>query len=448
MNAKPGDRVIVTTKKEEVDGILMPNQETEALVLKLASGYNIGISQDKVVDVRVAEAAGRDAVKADKPGQEEQKKANTTETEEAKKLPAIAILHTGGTIASKVDYATGGVIASFTADDFLAMFPEIKSIARIKAVLIDNLMSEDMRFSHYQKIARAVQQEAAAGVDGIIIGHGTDTLAVTAAALSFMIESPAIPIILVGAQRSSDRPSTDAALNLLSAALFIAKTDAVGVAICMHETVDDDACVILPPAKTRKMHTTRRDAFKAVGDTPLARIDYEKKEVTMLKQGYLRKEDAKTDAAAAKAAGGKKMAIRDKFEEKVGILRVYPNMSREVIDVYIRHGYKGLVLEGTGLGHAPTNIPENHPNYEALKEFIAKGGLVVLTSQCIFGRVNRDVYTNTRRLGNIGVIYGEDMLTETAFVKLAWLLGNYGKEEARKLLAKNLRGEISERTEL
>ena len=422
VSAQPGDHVIVKTKKEEVEGILLPGQKEETLILKLKSGYNMGIDKKKILSVVVSKK------------QEKKPAVSRGDIKQNKRLPTISILHTGGTIASKVDYTSGGVIASFTAEDFLTMFPEIEAIANIRTVLIDNLMSEDMIFAHYRKIAKAIAQEIEKGVDGIIIGHGTDTLALSTAALAFMIESPPIPIILVGAQRSSDRPSTDAAINLLSAATFITSTDFAGVALCMHETMDDNTCYILPPTKSRKMHTTRRDAFKPIGANPIARVNYETKKVVMLQPAYL-----KRDAA-------RKPVVREKMEEKVGILRVYPSMKREVIDTFTSNKYRGLVLEGTGLGHAPTNIPENLPNYEALKAFIASGGIIVLTSQCIFGRVNRDVYTNTRRLGDIGIIYGEDMLTETAFIKLAWLLGNYSKEEVRKLLTVNLRGEISDRT--
>jgi glutamyl-tRNA(Gln) amidotransferase subunit D len=134
--------------------------------------------------------------------------------------------------------------------------------------------------------------------------------------------------------------------------------------------------------------------------------------------------------------------LKDKFEAKVGLLRTHPNMFSETIKVFTKSKFKGLVLEATGIGQAPTNVKENLPNYKALQDFIKGGGVIALTSQCIFGRVHPNIYANCRRLANIGIVFGEDMLTETAFIKLAWLLANYPKKDVPKLLKQNLRGEI------
>ncbi|HIH16131.1 MAG TPA: Glu-tRNA(Gln) amidotransferase GatDE subunit D, partial [Candidatus Diapherotrites archaeon] len=224
----------------------------------------------------------------------------------------------------------------------------------------------------------------------------------------------------MGSQRSSDRGSSDAAINLLCAAEFIKQTDFAGVAICMHETSDDQACVVLPGTKARKMHTSRRDAFKAVNDQPIARVHFNERRVEYLKKDYPRVDKKKP------------FTVKDGFEEKVGLLKSHPNMHPEEILFYLEHGFKGLVVEGTGMGHMPTNTPENLPNYEALKKLIASGCVVVMTAQCLYGRVHPYVYTNLRRLSEIGVVFAEDLLPETAFVKLAWLLGNFKREEAVK----------------
>lgn len=418
--AKPGDKVKVITKKEKVEGILMPSTDPKAVIIKLESGYNLGLKKKEVKSLVVIKKS-------------KETRAVVKKISKDKNLPTLAILHTGGTIASKVDYNSGGVIARFSAEDLVEMFPELSKIANVETELVANMMSEDMRFSDYQKIAQAVKKQAEKGVEGVIIGHGTDTLGYTAAALAFMFEKINIPVILVGSQRSSDRGSTDAAQNLICAAEFIVKTDFAGVAICMHHSASDDSCAILPATKTRKMHTSRRDAFKAVNDSLIALVDYNKREVKFLKKDYPKK--SKT-----------KVILKDKFAERVGILRTHPNMHKEIFEFFRKNNYQGLVLEATGIGQAPTNTPENLPNYEELKKFIDSGGIVVLTSQCIFGRVHEDIYTNCRRLKEIGVIFGEDMLTETAFIKLAWLLGNYPKEKVKGLMVKNLKGEISERT--
>jgi glutamyl-tRNA(Gln) amidotransferase subunit D len=421
---KAGDRVKVVTSKETVEGILMPSSDPEAVIIKLSTGYNLGFKKKEIKKI--------DVLKAEK--EPRQQKSPDTITLN-KTLPTISILHTGGTIASKVDYKTGGVYASFTAEDFLEMFPEIKNIANIRTQHVANLMSEDIRFSHYALIAKAIEKEIKAGVKGIIIGHGTDTLAITAAALSFIFENLPVPVILVGSQRSSDRGSADAAMNLICAAEFITKTDFTGVAICMHASESDTLCHIFPATKTRKLHTSRRDAFKAVNDTPIATVDYTTRNIKFLKK-YTRKSEVSG-----------KLTITDKFEDKVAVVRTHVNMSPAILDALTKHKFKGIVLEATGIGQAPTNITENLPNYEALKKFIKQGGIVILTSQCIFGRVHPYIYTNCRRLYDIGVIFGEDMLTETVHVKLAWLLGNYPNGEVKKMIIQNLRGEINERIE-
>ena len=420
MTANPGDRVKVIASDEIREGILMPNEETDSIVIKLDNGYNMGIDRKKVKEIRVVEKY------------KEKETYSETKPKKDTKKPAIAILHTGGTIASKVNYETGGVISRFSPSEILEMFPEINKIANFDSKLIEQMFSEDMRFEHYKKIASAVKKEIQKNVDGVIITHGTDTLGYSAAALAFMLENVNIPILLVGAQRSSDRGSSDAAINLICAAEFIAKTDFAGVAICMHEGTGDNNCAILPATKTKKLHTSRRDAFKPVNDTIIARIDYDTRKIEFVKKDYVKSSD-------------KKLIVKDGFEEKVGLLKCHPNMFKEQFDFF--KGYKGLVIEGTVLGHAPVDPPNRlHINVlDSIKSLIKSGTIVAMTSQCLFGSVHPHVYTAAINLANAGVIYCKDMLPETAFVKLAWLLGNYKKEEARELMAKNLRGEINER---
>ncbi|HLC65258.1 MAG TPA: Glu-tRNA(Gln) amidotransferase subunit GatD [Candidatus Nanoarchaeia archaeon] len=410
-----GDRVLVETSDETIEGTLMPSEGN--VVLKLKSGYNIGISKDRIKKISLL--SKHLAVS--------EEKARHIAREKSKK--SITILHTGGTIASKVDYETGAVIARFSPEEIISMFPELKDIANVDSKLIAQMWSDDMRFEHYQKMAHAVEEELKKNVDGIIITHGTDTLGYSAAALAFMCEIP-IPVILVGAQRSSDRGSSDAAMNLICAAEFVAKTDFAGIAICMHENMDDNNCVILPPTKTRKMHASRRDAFKAVNDIPIARINYKTRKIEFLREHKKRSAEA--------------WRINPKMEDKIALIKIHTNMKREQFDVY--QGYKGLVIEGTGLGHAPVGLEVNKPIMEGIIDLIKSGTLVAMTSQCIYGRTHSHVYSNAVKLANAGVIYCEDTLPETAFIKLAWLLGNYKKKEAASLMAENLRGEISDRS--
>ncbi|MFC1768684.1 Glu-tRNA(Gln) amidotransferase subunit GatD, partial [Nanoarchaeota archaeon] len=400
----PGSKVSIETSNEVVEGVLMPS-EGNSTVIKLDNGYNIGISKKNIKKISVLK----------KPQKVAESKGKQVPFSKNKKR--ITILHTGGTVASKVDYSTGAVVSRFTPEELIALFPELKEIANIDSKLIAQMWSEDARFIHYQDMCKAIESEIKKGVDGIILTSGTDTMAYTSAALAFMCDVQ-IPILVVGAQRSSDRGSSDAGVNLICAAEFIAKTDFVGVAICMHDSMDDNDCVILPATKTRKLHTSRRDAFRAVNDTPIAKVDFESRKVEFFKD-YTKKSNNSS-------------VFKTKMEDKVGLIKLHTNMHKEQFEVF--KGYKGLVIEGTGLGQAPINIKEHVPIFNVIRDLIKNGTVVVMTSQCIYGRVHAHVYSPAVKLNEAGVIYGEDMLPETAFIKLAWLLGNYKKDEVRSMV--------------
>lgn len=424
MAAKPGDRVKIIASDEIREGILMPNEETDSVVIKLDNGYNVGIDNKKIKETKVIEKY------------KEKETHIKKEVKKDSKKPTISILHTGGTIASKVDYRTGAVYSSFNPEDLLNMFPELSDIANFKTQLVANMWSDDLRFKHFEIIAKAIENEVKKGVDGIIIGIGTDNLAVASAALAFIVEQSSVPILLVGAQRSSDRGSSDAAMNIICAAEFISKTDFSDVAICMHESTADNNCAILPATKTRKLHSSGRDAFKPVNDTIIARIDYDTRKIQFIKKYYTKKDKKR------------KLIIKPKMEDKIGLLKIHINMFPEQFEFY--KGYKGLIIEGTGLGHTPGQVPNewckiHEKIYPALKKVIDSGCIVVMTTECLFGGVQMHVYDKGVDLTNLGVIPGQDMLPETAFVKLAWLLGNYKKDEVKKLITTNLRGEIKER---
>lgn len=426
---KEGDLVKVSSKEEEFNGTIIPSKEPETITLKLFSGYNAGFNVKNISSI--AKSGEGKAVS----------KPPSKEITQDSSLPKIFILHTGGTIASRVDYRTGGVVSAFDPSDILSLVPELGKIARIESIFISNMFSENMRFANYQKIAQAVKKAIDSGAKGVIIGHGTDTLHYTAAALSFMLENCPVPVLLVGSQRSSDRPSSDATVNLVCAAEFAAKTDFAGVGICMHDSSSDENCVILSGTKTRKLHSTRRDAFKAVNSEPIARINYK-----------TRKIDFSSKNCPKRSAAGK-FSMKEKFEEKVGLLKIHPNMFSEQFDFFRQQKFRGLVLEGTGLGHAPigSENPENKLNekiFSSLKALIDSGCVVAMATQCISGTVDLQVYSTGRDLQKTGVISAKDMLSETAFIKLAWLLGNYSREEAMKLFGQNLCGEINERIKL
>ncbi|MBU0662271.1 MAG: Glu-tRNA(Gln) amidotransferase subunit GatD [Candidatus Diapherotrites archaeon] len=396
----------------------------DVLVLKLKSGYNAGI---KI-------AAGLSVKKL---GTIKKKPLPSAKPKNNPKLPDIAIIQVGGTIAAMVDYKTGGVSAKLSDEQLLAMFPKLAEIANYRCRFLMNILSENIRLGHYPLIAKAVADEIKKGAKGVIITHGTDAMGYTSAALSFMLENVPVPVLLVGAQRSSDRGSTDAALNMWCAANFIAKSDFAGVAICMHENLEDNSCLILPGTKTRKMHTSRRDAFRTINAKPIARVSAEGN-VEFIAHDYM---------CSNKNA---KFALRNKIEEKVALVKATPAMYAAQIDACKKLGIKGVVLEGTGLGHTPTidgdgkTRKENAKILGAISSLAKSGVIVVMASQCINGRVQMHVYSAGVMLHGAGVIGAEDMLPETALIKLAWLLGNCKKQEVKELFTKNLRGEITE----
>ncbi|MBI2499079.1 Glu-tRNA(Gln) amidotransferase subunit GatD [Candidatus Woesearchaeota archaeon] len=416
---EPGDLIQVTTLSEEIKGTFLPSNNKEMLSLKLPSGYNLSIKKSEIKAIKILE---KHIPKIEK----------TTETKIRKELPTIIILHTGGTISSKVSYKTGAVSAQFLPQDIINKFPKLKEIANIESRLISNMFSENIRFHHYNLMAKEIEKEINSKVDGIILTHGTDTLHYTAAALSFILEDLPIPVILVGSQRSSDRPSSDASLNLISSARFIKETDFAGVAICMHQSIEDKNAVILPACKTRKVHTSRRDAFKPINSSPIAIIS---EKIEFLTKDYSKKENKKL----------KLKTIKEKL--KIGILKAHPNMLSREIENY--NSFDALIIEGTGLGHIAvekidSESSENEKILNSIKK-LSKKMPIIMTSQCIFGRINMDVYSPGRKLQEAGVINNNsDITTETAFIKAAWLLSNH-KKEFYELWNKDLRGEINNR---
>ena len=421
---KPGSYVEVKIKNGDVlKGIIMQAKDSKILSLKLDSGYNVSLDKKNILYVRELKQKIEN-----KFSQQEEVKFN-------KNLKTIIILHTGGTVASRVSYKTGAVSPSFSPNEIINLFPELKDIANIRSRLIGNMFSEDMRFIHYNLIAKEIEKELKSGVDGIIITHGTDTLAFTSAALSFALENLNKPVILVGAQRSSDRPSTDAAMNLICAAQFITRTNFNEVAICIHEKSKDEFCNILPACKTRKFHSSRRDAFKAVNSSLIAKVNKEGKLEFL--QEYHKKEHKE------------KLKLK-LFNEKlkIGLLKAHPNLLKEEIRMFSK--FNGLIIEGVGLGHLAINKIGNHTKeneliYKELKK-LSKKIPVIMSTQCIFGRVNMNVYDTGRRLQEIGILGNySDMLPETTFIKLAWLLSNYKRNQIKDLISQDFRGEISKR---
>ncbi len=418
IQAKIGDIIKITKDTETYEGILIPRSEygdDKHVVVKLKTGYNIGIS---ITPTTKIEKVGTGAKPAFTAPSLPQQKPN---------LPKVTIISTGGTIASRVDYRTGGVRPALSASDLYSVVPELSDVARIDAEILFSVFSENITCKHWAEMAQSIAKYIKKGEDGVVIAHGTDTMGYTAAALSFALQELPVPVILVGSQRSADRPSSDAAMNLTGAVTAAAKAPFAEVALAMHETPSDTAISLHRGTKVRKCHTSRRDTFKSINAEPLAKV--ESGNVIMLTQDYRKRDKAR------------KLVLKPDFEEKVALVKFYPSFNPEVIDHLGSKGYRGLVFEGTGLGHI------SHQCIASVRKAVEKNVIVAMTSQCIWGRVDMNVYDTGRDLLNAGVIPLKDMLSETALVKLMWTLGQTkNPEEAKKLLTANIAGEISSRT--
>ena len=412
------DFIRITKDGVTYEGVLIPRSEygdDKHLVIKLKSGYNIGI---RITPTTRIERIGSKARLAFNPASPPEQKPG---------LPRVAILSTGGTIASRVDYRTGAVRPAISANDLYSIIPELSNIAMIEAQILFSLFSEDMTPQHWTKIAETVADYITNGVDGVVITHGTDTMGYTAAALSFALQNLPVPVVLVGAQRSEDRPSSDAATNMIGAVLAAANATFAEVVVAMHEKISDESIVLHRGTKVRKCHTSRRDAFKSVDGNPIARITDE--QITMLTNDYS-KRNASTE-----------LILKPRFDDRVALVKFDPGMSPNIIDWHADNGYKGTILEGTGLGHVSRAL------FRAIGKTIEKGIVVAMTSQCVWGRVDMNVYENGRDLLALGVVPLEDMLPESALVKLMWVFGQTDDiEEAKRLLRSNIAHEISERT--
>ncbi|WP_135605242.1 Glu-tRNA(Gln) amidotransferase subunit GatD [Methanococcoides sp. NM1] len=414
MEFELGDRIRIEKDGNVYEGIVMPTT-TDHVVFKMVSGYNAGIDPEGATITLLEKAQPKASAK----------KAKAEKAKPSKKLPKVTILSTGGTIASKVDYRTGAVTAQFSADDIVDAIPEITEIANISGRVVYNILSENMKTEYWTELARAVAEEIENGADGIIVAHGTDTMMYSAAALSFMLKTP-VPIVFVGSQRSADRPSSDNAMNAICATK-VAVSDIAEVCVVMHDTTCDDRCAIHYGTKVRKMHTSRRDAFQSINSNPIGYVDYSTKKIET-RQPYTKR-------------GTHELEVKATLEPKCALVKFVPGADPDILSYYIDSGYKGIVIEGTGLGHVSTDwIPNIRRATEA-------GIPVVMTSQCLNGRVCDRVYDTGRDIQKAGAIEGEDMLPEVALVKLMWALGQgRNASEIAAVMSTSVEKEITECT--
>jgi glutamyl-tRNA(Gln) amidotransferase subunit D len=407
----------IETNRGSFNGTILPrseNDDDKHIVLKIPTGYNVGIDIFTIKDMK--ETGYKKAVY----------KIPEKEFPYTAGLPKVKLIGTGGTIASRLDYRTGAVIPAFSPGELYGAVPELADICNLTTEKIFAVFSENMGPEQYKKLAVVIGQEIEKGVEGIVIGHGTDTLHHTAAALTYMVQNPPVPIVLVGSQRSSDRPSSDAALNLMHACTAAGHGDIAEVMVCMFGPTSDEYGLLHRGTRVRKMHSSYRSTFRTIGDIPLATVT--RAGVKNLKPVYNhRRKD-------------NNVTILPYFEEKVAIIYYYPNMMPDIIDSLVDNGYKGIVIAGTGLGHV------NKPLYPAIERAAKKGVHMYMTVQTLWGYVHMNVYDTGRDLMAKGIIPAENMLPEAAYIKLGWVLGQTNDpEKVRELMLKPVNDEITDR---
>ncbi len=399
------------------EGVILPRSETFDdlhIVIKLKTGYNVGVHFDRVVSIE--EVGYKEAVYKI-PEQEFPRRPN---------LPKVTLLGTGGTIASRLDYRTGAVIPAFTPGELYGAVPELADLCNLTTRKIFGVFSENMGWKEYVILAEEIGREIEGGADGIVIGHGTDTMGHTAAILSFMVQNSPVPIVVVGSQRSSDRPSSDAALNLIHAVKTAGEGNIAEVQICMFGPTSDRYGLLHRGTRCRKMHSSYRSTFRTLSDIPLAVVS---------REGFrpLNKETLPRDPS-------RKVQIDTAYDDRVTILYYYPGMDPDLVDALVEKGYHGIVIAGTGLGHV------NAPLYPALDRAIKAGVHVVMTVQTLWGYAQMYVYDTGRDLLDIGVVPLDNMLPETALMKLGWVLGHTrDHDEVLTMMRKTINHEITPR---
>lgn len=407
----------IQTTRGEFRGTVLPrseNDDDEHIVLKISTGYNIGIDIKTVTDMKELGY----------------KKANYAIPEKefpyTEGLPRVKLFGTGGTIASRLDYRTGAVIPAFSPGELYGAVPELADICNLETEKVFAVFSENMGPKQYIELAIAIGKEIEKGIDGIVIGHGTDTLQHTGAVLTFMCQNLPVPVVLVGSQRSSDRPSSDAALNLMHAMKTAAYSDIAEVLVCMFGPTSDEYGFLHRGTRVRKMHSSYRSTFRTIGDTPVAKVS--RTEITPIKKNY------------NKRRKDKNVIIKPYFSDKVTMLYYYTGMKPDIIDSLLDAGYKGIIFVGTGLGHVNKEI------YPAIKRANEMGVHMFMTLQTIWGYTQMYVYDTGRDMMAMGIVPLGNMLPEVAYVKLGWVLGQTeDKEEVNKLMLTPINSEITER---
>jgi len=406
-----GDSVDIVSELS-FSGMVMPRYEhtdDKHITIKLKSGYNIGLEINKIKKITKKEKQEEEIKK------EEKIQRNPS-------LPNILLLSTGGTIASKVDYRTGAVTPALTAEELNSSVPELSQIANIDAEVLFSEYSENIMPEHWLKIAKKLDEYSNSNYAGIILAHGTDTMHYTSSFLSFSLAGFPVPIVLVGSQRSSDRASSDAALNLIGAVKFIVECKTKGVFVAMHQDENDDVIACHFGTRVRKNHTSKRGAFETIGGKPAFLISNDSVKKNAQTYYHVKEYQPKIN-----------------LDTKVGLIKYFPGFDPKILDNILELGYNAIIFEGTGLGHVGKTM------YDSIKRAKAEGVFMGMTSQCIDGRISMTVYESGRDLLDLGIIPLEDMIPEVALVKAMWAAGNtQSSKEMKEVMLKNISSEITD----
>ena len=408
---------------DEHVGVALPSAGQGLVTIKLVNGYNLSFPSSYVEEFKVMGEMPEPQEVVPEPIKQDES------------LPLVHLIHTGGTIASKVDYSTGAVTARFEPSELLEAVPELRSIARIRAVKLGNMWSDDIRPRHWNRMLKATEEAFAEGAVGVVITHGTDTLHLSAAAMSYGWSGsggrPPGRIVLTGSQRSPDRGSSDAPENLISAVYWAANgPEPTGYrdssVVVTHATSSDGSCTVLPGCACRKYHSSRRDAFKSINQDPLAYVEFGAEGPRIVME-ELDPHDARPEAISPAM-----------FDDSIRIAQFVSDghLHSDIVNSAIELGYDALLFHGTGLGHLPISdpqedSPENTKLRLLLEDYCEEGGIAVVVAQTVYGPVHLDVYSKGRVQQSIGMIGNGSLCPPgSALVKLHFLLSSDGSPEA------------------
>jgi len=305
----------------------------------------------------------------------------------------ITLLATGGTIASV--QSPDGLTPGVNAAELLQLMPHLSADGHITCKDVFSLDSSNIQPEEWRELAKAAF-EALNGTDGVVITHGTDTMAYSAAALSFMLRNPRGPVVLTGSQLPMKHPFSDAPVNL-NEAIEVARNAPPGVYVVFnHKIIRGDRAV--------KLRTTSFDAFDSINADLAGVIDA----------------DGIHFLGESQPAAGEP-ALLDQLDPRVFLLKLMPGTAPEVFDWIISAGFKGVVVEAFGLGgmhYIRRNLVDK------LKLLAEHGIYTIVTTQCMYEKTNFSIYEVGHGVLSDHVFSGGDMTSEAAVAKLMWVLGD------------------------